>query len=529
MVAAMSISNKTRIDLQARNKDYAVFLPSISTFFQTFISKQQHSEFVPQGRLSSEFETGVEGFNFLNKEDSYFYYPDALYSAGHAQLDITKSDVEESMVQKRDRKNTFILGDSGGFQIGKGVINFDWQHFWEQQGDNGYVGTADKTRMGILNWLEHTADYSMVLDIPTWAYDKNNGPRTGLKSFKDCLDGTLFNNDFFLRNRKGQTKFLNVLQGANNEDAETWYQAVKHLPFEGWAMGGNNMKDINLLLRRLIVMRDEKLLEPGRDVMHFLGTSKLELACLLTAVQRNIKEQVNPNMKVTFDCASPFLATAYGQAYTQHVHTNKRFSYIMDKAIDDRRLAGSTTPWPWNSPIGERLNMGDVCYYKPGDLNKLGKEGKTSWDSFSYFLMMSHNVYQHIESVQRANALVDTACSLHKPDPSKFSKAKGVSAELSNWVPRSVIFGVELINRVFKTETPFTALDKAIKEQQLMELDNAHALLAELNGKKTLKTTAISHGMLFENADKGNDNDAEAAEAWDEDQADELLTEALNG
>jgi hypothetical protein len=35
--------------------------------------------------------------------------------------------------------------------------------------------------------------------------------------------------------------------------------------------------------------------------------------------------------------------------------------------------------------------------------------------------------------------------------------------------------------------------------------------------------------MLFEAVDKGNDNDAEAAEAWDEDQADEILSEALNG
>ena len=82
------------------------------------------------------------------------------------------------------------------------------------------------------------------------------------------------------------------------------------------------MKDVDLMLRRLIKLRDEKLLEPGRDVIHFLGTSKLELACLLTAVQRNIRQHVNPNMKVTFDCASPFLATAYGQVYTQHVHQN---------------------------------------------------------------------------------------------------------------------------------------------------------------------------------------------------------------
>jgi hypothetical protein len=55
------------------------------------------------------------------------------------------------------------------------------------------------------------------------------------------------------------------------------------------------------------------------------------------------------------------------------------------------------------SPISQHLQIKDVCIYKPGDLNKIGKEGKTSWDSFSYALLMGHNVWMHIEAVQRAN------------------------------------------------------------------------------------------------------------------------------
>jgi hypothetical protein len=177
-------------------------------------------------------------------------------------------------------------------------------------------------------------------------------------------------------------------------------------------------------------------------------------------------------------------------------------------------LAGSQAAWPWGSPVGERMTMGDVCYYKPGDLNKLGKEGRTSWDSFAYFLMMGHNVYQHIESVQRANALNDTACVLHKPDPGLWAPTKGKNGELSNWVPRNVIYITELVNRVFTSETPFT------------ELDRAQSLLADFNGKKTLKSTAATHSMLFAKEDKGNDNDSENVEAWDEDEATEILKQA---
>ena len=59
------------------------------------------------------------------------------------------------------------------------------------------------------------------------------------------------------------------------------------------------------------------------------------------------------------------------------------------------------------SPISAQLKIKDVCTYKPGDLNKNGKEGKTSWDSFSYALLMGHNVWTHIEAVQRANREFD--------------------------------------------------------------------------------------------------------------------------
>ena len=41
-------------------------------------------------------------------------------------------------------------------------------------------------------------------------------------------------------------------------------------------------------------------------------------------------------------------------------------------------------------------------------LNKIGKEGKTSWDSFSYAIQMGHNVWSHINAVQEANRQYDS-------------------------------------------------------------------------------------------------------------------------
>ena len=60
-----------------------------------------------------------------------------------------------------------------------------------------------------------------------------------------------------------------------------------------------------------------------------------------------------------------------------------------------------------DSPVSNRMQINDVCYYAPGDLNKIGKEGRTSWDSFSYALQMGHNVWSHLNSVQEANRQYD--------------------------------------------------------------------------------------------------------------------------
>lgn len=75
---------------------------------------------------------------------------------------------------------------------------------------------------------------------------------------------------------------------------------------------------------------------------------------------------------------------------------------FQDAVVQDGHFKSFTT-----SPIMDGVEVKDICIYKPGDLNKIGKEGKTSWDSFSYAIMMGHNVWQHLNSVQEANRQYD--------------------------------------------------------------------------------------------------------------------------
>jgi len=496
------------VNLTPLQKDYAVYLPAISSFYSTYVAKQRLEEFVPKARIPAGFDRGIEGMNFLNPEQGYFYYKYALYSAGHAQLDLNKSLTQESMIQQRDRGNTMILGDSGGYQIGKGVLKFDWLDF---EGKN-----ANKTRQSILEWLELTADWSMMLDVPTWACDHIHSPKTGLKSVEDCLDKTKFNNKYFLDNRLGQTKFLNVLQGWDWESAENWYQGVKEFseptgPYagkeaEGWAFGGANMCKMDITLKRLMTLREDGLLK-GKNWIHFLGTAQLDWSCYLTLIQRQIRKHINEEITISFDCASPFIATAHGLVYTNAQHTPKRWSVIMDKAPDNKSLAGSDIPFPFESTIGRRLTMGDIAYYNLGirktdvelgkvkfdhlnpehyhevpRLNKLGKiPNKTSWDSFAYALMMGHNVECHIVAVQRAQQLMDIelAKNKNKLHWSHWKKVKSVdmSDEYSDWVPRNILYFASFIEDLFNTKTKTEAFE-------MIDSRQSKAFLTSLEGAR---------------------------------------------
>ena len=499
-------------NLTAKQNDYAVFLPAISGFYATFIGKQRdpvNGPYVAPARMPAGIPD-MEMLNWLNSTKGLFPYKWSLYSGGHANLDLTRQDWSEDMVRNRE-PGTVMLGDSGGFQIAKGLWEGEWhdptspavqakmaeaqargiEHVPDLKPDgtakhdkNGNIkylkidhvknyqnllDAAQKKREAVLKWLDGIADYGMILDIPTWVIHDNVANRK-IGNFQDAqelVDATKFNNDYFMKHRRGVAnggaKFLNVLQGATHQDAEDWYQTMKHYcdpavypdtHFDGWAMGGQNMCDVHLVLKRLVALRHDNLLQQGvHDWMHFLGTSKLEWAVLLTDIQRAIRKYVNPSFTISFDCASPFLATANGQVY-HHIDLphNDKWCYRMSPIVDDKKYALDTRPYrdailqdglldsvvngklvPGHfdeSPISKYLKMNDICIYKPGvakpgvvldednfqnpdmydvlpDVNKNGKWSKTSWDSFSYALLMGHNVWMHLEAVQRANREYD--------------------------------------------------------------------------------------------------------------------------
>ena len=377
-------------DLGKKQLDYAVFLPSISAIYARIISMDNYNI---REKLPAGLPNGLTDLDFLNPINSLFYYPAALYSAGHAVLDPKESYNIESMVQQRDRKNTVLIGDSGGYQAATGVLKYPW-HPKPGQSLEGFHGDRDKFRIEILRWLEATADYSMVLDWPASSivrhgFDPVTGEskHPGLKTFTDCLTGSMENHEFFIKHRKeGATKFLNVLQGRNQEEGDIWWNACKSLPLESWAFSGGQASNFAINLRRLIIMRDEGYLD-GREWLHYLGNGKIKAGCALTTLQRVLRNRIDSKITLSFDAASPFVTVAKGQLYHGVQLHHEKIRFKGGSLVDDKTLKGNTqllNDWiasqsgektDVTSNIGGRITVGDICIKGFEDLNYK----KVSW------------------------------------------------------------------------------------------------------------------------------------------------------
>ena len=187
--------------------------------------------------------------------------------------------------------------------------------------------------------------------------------------------------------------------------------------FNGWAFGGQNKIDIELMLTRMIDIIHDGLLQEGKhDLIHCLGTSILEYAVLFTDIQKAVRKYHNPNFMITFDCASPFFGAAKGLAYNNSTFEhNTKWTYSMEKTAENKDFDTDMRKFSdavvaegihekfADSPVTNAMVMKDLCYRGQGFIGQHGKETKTSWDTLSYTLLQSHNVYQHMTAVQEAN------------------------------------------------------------------------------------------------------------------------------
>jgi len=211
---------------------------------------------------------------------------------------------------------------------------------------------------------------------------------------------TVDNLKFIDLHRQGKTKWLNVIQGIDEDSISKWYQAVKWFQHGGWAFAGaaGVFGGLKNFLKTVLMMRDDDAFTVGQDWLHVLGTSKIQWAIMLTAVQKCLKKS-NPNLKISFDSSSPFQKSGRIEeaCYLPDLQDDiDSWKVRSVKSPQGYAYVGSSELFAFASPLGDQMNLGHLNVYK-------NLYNKRRYDPVSQTMLINHNLYIYLQAFELAN------------------------------------------------------------------------------------------------------------------------------
>jgi hypothetical protein len=407
---------------------HAVYLPAVQSNYAEVLSKP-----LPDNRPFPGSMT-LTDLAFW-QPNGLWHYPFLLHSLGLYKV----GALPDNAVTQRTPGKSILVGDSGGYQLGKGSLSglsaVKDKPMKADEAESAWTQEQDARRW-IAGWLETYTDYAMTLDMPLWVTSKSGEG----SPFQNCTSEqltrmTVNNLKCIERYRQGRTKWLNVVQGgANPADIALWWDAVKWFRYGGWALAGSAgaRGGLYLMLRTLLQMRDEKAFDAGQDWVHILGASTPMWSIMFTAIQTALRVD-NANLQVSFDTSSPFLIGWRFEsiAVSPSLDSDPNSWAISTVLAPQSGLdlgSSSAVPAPFAmSPIGKRLHLGHLSV-RGGDFQE------RQYDSISTALIAHHNVWVHVDAFERANNAVSRQDTSMVPEI--YSDAIGAVADVfqrENW------------------------------------------------------------------------------------------------
>lgn len=376
------------------NTDYAIYLPAVNDSFAAETIKS-HQRALPAG-------LEIEDLIFWNRKNKLWHYSHILHSVGLHKV----GSQPDNAVTRAGKTDCFVLGDSAGYQIGTGKLK-GYQSLRAGMSSDDAKSTwagAYSVRSWIVDWLELHTDYAMTIDMPLWA----TLPKGAASPFHQCSPQlltamTVDNLKFIDIHRQGRTRWLNVVQGLDEQNTLAWWNAVKWFECSGYALAGaaGVKGGIANVLRTVLMMRDDGAFESGRDWIHVLGVSTPKWAILLTAIQRALRLNANPKLQISYDSATPFQAAGIREEVAVSPSYSSRpsdWAIRFETVPQSATLAGSTEPFPYTSPLGDKLCLGDLNV-------RGGAWTERSFDTVSNLLLCNHNCWVLLNAFRQANEL----------------------------------------------------------------------------------------------------------------------------
>ena len=377
--------------------DYAIYLPAVNPEYADVINVSRNSS------LSNPTGFTAQDLEFWSGCSSLWNHKYVLHSIGGYKV---KTDPRGSLFSRK-RGSFGVVGDSGGFQIGKGsmkgLVNL-------KAGMSGNAAVAEwqsnyESKLWIIDTLEQYCDYAMTIDMPLWA----SLPGCEASPFHLCseeqlLSMTLENLALITDERRGRTKWLNIVQGTNPTNTMTWWNAVKQYKFDGWSMAGSAgwRGGLYNMLGIMLTMNDEGAFESGMDWIHVLGVSQPKWDVFLTAIQRELRRK-NPIVQISCDSASPFITAGKLDQYASPpvLDDDVRSWAIKYQTLPATRSYSDPSrsqPTQLNSPIGSHLLMHHLVVSRDEFAGR-------RIDLLTNMILANHNTWILLDAGRRANQL----------------------------------------------------------------------------------------------------------------------------
>lgn len=398
--------------------EFAVYLPAVNDTYANGIIGEISSD----RQFPASFT--LRDLEFWKKGSQLWHHPHFLNSAGNYKVGQTP----DNAVTRRGWTDGVLFGDSGGYQIGKGKLQGikGLEPGMSAEAACATWRDAYAARVWLLNWLETYTNYAMTIDMPLWA-----AAQSGVDSpFHNCtpqqlIDLTVENLRFIDSHRLGRAKWLNVIQGVDMPAITQWWNAVKWFPCSGYAISSaaGRISGLGVVLEALLRMRDDGAFANGQDWIHFLGVSTVPWSIMLTAIQRAMQAQINPNLRLSYDSSSPFqLGTKYERFVIQPVLGSEAADWkIRDEVMPQSRLhVGSNDPLPFSSPIADKLTLGDLNV-------RDGIFTERQFDTTSLLFLSNHNVWTYLNTFEAANNAAFR--DLQRPIPALYKECIDAVAE----------------------------------------------------------------------------------------------------
>jgi len=321
------------------------------------------------------------GKNFRFYEESrsnIFDYPGFLVSAGHRYKDM---DLKEKLNLNFDKN--ILLGDSGGYQIATGVIDFSNREQFVQD---------------VFKWLEKNSNFALNIDIPLYINVEGSSEASSM-SREDKIKISKEHFDYFQKNQSGSTKYLNVLHGRSLQDLDFWYDFVKDYKFEGgWAIGSVTIDIFYILQSFFFLFHNGEVdkIKNKNNIIHLLGMSKSEYIIYVEYLQKKLND-AGYNISITYDSSTPDITAGMG-SYVLDVNYNSIQYLHFSKTFTDLNLDSLL---PCQCPVCKGITYRH--FY--GEENRNDRDG---FKTLTYNHMSFHNLYKMLEYIYHIKNIINS-------------------------------------------------------------------------------------------------------------------------